>query len=49
MKALKVVIELAINEKLEYLNYANICPFKAISKTKKIYPNCILYSVKIDY
>lgn len=49
MKASKIIIEILLNEKLEFITYKNITVWDCLKKIKKDFGEVIIYDVKTEY
>jgi len=49
MEALEVIIEVALNSKLEFIHYYNVSVQDAMKQLKKQHGNLIIYNIKTKY
>ncbi len=49
MKATSIIIEIALNGKLEFIHYNNVTVWNAFKQLKKQYGEVLIYNIKTDY
>jgi hypothetical protein len=49
MKASKITIEIAFNNKIEFVSFTNITVWEAIKQLKKKYGEVLIYDLKAQY
>jgi len=49
MKSSKIIIEIAFNNKLEYITFTNMTVWEAMKQLKKKYGEVLIYDVNVAY